>query len=398
MATDFHHGVETIEDTSGIRPVKTVKSAVVGIVGTAPDADNDVFPMNEPVAILGDRRKLLDLGTTGTLPPAFDDITDQGVMPYTVVVRVEEGADIDETRANAIGSSGSMTGVHALLHAQSEVKLTPKILLATELTAGRVDNAKNPVMAEFEGISVKLRSVILGDAAGADAAAAIAYAEDFGSDRVFITDPYVKVYDTATASFIARPASARVAGIIAKTDQQKGFWYSPSNTEILGIGGTARPIPFGLNDLTTEANQLNENKVATIVHLDGYRLWGNRSTASDPLWAFLSVRRTADMVYESIEQSSLWLIDKPFSEQLLRDGVGFVEAYLRTLQARGAILGFRVWLDPELNSPTELAAGRWYLNFDIEPPAPAERLTFMVARNINYYSGLVENVIKSIAA
>ncbi|MDJ0824250.1 MAG: hypothetical protein QNJ16_01980, partial [Rhodobacter sp.] len=39
----------------------------------------------------------------------------------------------------------------------------------------------------------------------------------------------------------------------------------------------------------SRANLLNEQEVATIVRKNGYRLWGNRSLASDPLWAFLSV-------------------------------------------------------------------------------------------------------------
>ena len=63
--------------------------------------------------------------------------------------------------------------------------------------------------------------------------------------------------------------------------------------------------------------------------------------------------------------------------------------YLNTLVARGALLGGRVWLDPELNSEAVLKAGQLYLNFDIEPPAPLERLTFMAYRNGEYYEELV---------
>ena len=158
---------------------------------------------------------------------------------------------------------------------------------------------------------------------------------------------------------------------------------------LTGIGGTTRPIAFQINSPDTEANRLNEAEIATIVRKDGFRLWGNRSTATDPLWAFLSVRRTADMIYESIEQAHLWAMDRPFSEQLLRDIRDSVQAYLNTLIARGALLGGRVWLDPELNSEATLKAGQLYLNFDIEPPAPLERLTFMAYRNGEYYEELV---------
>ncbi len=36
MAANYLHGVETIEIETGPRPVKAVKSAVIGLIGTAP--------------------------------------------------------------------------------------------------------------------------------------------------------------------------------------------------------------------------------------------------------------------------------------------------------------------------------------------------------------------------
>lgn len=87
--------------------------------------------------------------------------------------------------------------------------------------------------------------------------------------------------DTAISTKIVHPASARVAGVIAKSDAERGFWHSPSNRLIDGIVGTARPIDFTLGDATSRANILNENEVATIIQRDGYRLWGNRTASSD---------------------------------------------------------------------------------------------------------------------
>jgi phage tail sheath protein FI len=39
MATDFLHGVEVVTVAGGPRPIQTIRSAIIGIVGTAPDAD-----------------------------------------------------------------------------------------------------------------------------------------------------------------------------------------------------------------------------------------------------------------------------------------------------------------------------------------------------------------------
>ena len=51
----FLHGVEVVEIDSGARPIQTVRSSVVGLVGTAPEAEAASFPLNTPVLIAGSR-------------------------------------------------------------------------------------------------------------------------------------------------------------------------------------------------------------------------------------------------------------------------------------------------------------------------------------------------------
>lgn len=139
----------------------------------------------------------------------------------------------------------------------------------------------------------------------------------FGSDRLYLVDPHVRVFDSDADAFVTRPASGFVAGTLSRIDQEKGFWWSPSNQILPGVADLARPIAFAMSSRETEANRLNEANVATVIRDQGFRLWGNRTTASDPQWAFLSVRRTADMVYESLEAAHRWAMDRPFSAQLL---------------------------------------------------------------------------------
>ncbi len=125
----------------------------------------------------------------------------------------------------------------------------------------------------------------------------------------------------------------------AARDITKGFWRSPSNTPLGGVIDAARPIVFRINESETEVNRLNEANVATIVHQNGYRLWRNRTTAIDPLWTFMPVRRTADMIHESIEQSLLWAMDRPINGQTIEVIRDSVQACLSTLVARGALIG-----------------------------------------------------------
>jgi phage tail sheath protein FI len=143
---------------------------------------------------------------------------------------------------------------------------------------------------------------------------------------------------------------------------------------------------------------LNSNQVTTIIHDDGFRFWGLRNTGTDPLWAQLSVRRTADMVYESLERAERSRLDKPFSTQLLSGIQGDVNAYLRLLRSRGALIGGKAWIDPTINTPATFAAGELSVDFDLEPPACLEHLQFRARRNPNYYNDFIEEFSRTVTS
>ncbi len=392
MPEAYLHGVEIVEVDSGPRPIQAVRSSVIGLIGTAPDADAAAFPLNTPILIAGSRVEAAKLDTVGakegTLPQAIDDIFDQGVGALIVVVRVEEEASEAATVTNIIGgiqTDGSYTGVHAFLGAQSAVHVTPRIFVAPGFTgyvtrdAGTGAITGAPVVAELVAIADRLRGVILADGPNTTDAEAITYRELFGSKRVFVVDPSVKVWDTTANAAAVLPASARVAGIMAKSDNERGYWWSPSNREMLGIVGTARPVDFALGDPNSRANLLNENEVATIIHHDGYRLWGNRTCSADPKFAFLSVVRTFDMACEALLVSHLWAVDRNITRSYIEEVTEGVNAWVRDQVKKGALLGGRVYADPDLNTPEAIADGRAYWDIALTPPAPAERVTFRVA-------------------
>ena len=382
MAETFLHGVEVLEIDAGPRPIKPVRSSVIGLIGTAPNADATAFPLNTPVMIAGSRIEAAKLDTVGTglgtLPGAMDSIFDQAGA-VVVVVRVEEGATEAATLANIIGgvnaTNGEYEGVHAFLGAESKLGVSPRILIAPGFTHQRPEGLANPVVSELIGIAERLRAVVIADGPNTTDADAVTYSNDFGSPRVYMVDPWVKKLNSAGA-VVTVPASPCVAGIIAKTDNDRGFWWSPSNQNINGIIGTARPVDFALDDANARANLLNEQAVATIIRQDGYRLWGNRTLSSDPKWQFLSVRRTADIINDSLLRAHLWAVDRNISKTYIQDVTEGVNAYLRHLTAIGAILGGQCWANPELNTPDQIAQGKVYFDFDFTPPYPAEHITF----------------------
>jgi len=351
---------------------------------------DDAFPLDTPVLIAGSRLEAAALGASGTLPAAIDGILDQaGAM--VVVVRVAQGATPAQTQSALIGgvdSVGRYLGVQAFLAAESVVKVQPKILIAPGFSHNQA------VVSEMLGIADRLRAVIIADGPNTTDQAAISYREKFGSPRVFVVDPWVKVWDTEANAEALQPASARVAGMLARSDNDRGWWWSPSNTEMYGITGTARAVDFVLGDPNARANYLNENEVATLIQKDGYRLWGNRTCSSDPKWAFLSVRRTADMINESLLRAHMWAVDRNISKTYVQDVLEAVNAYLRHLTAIGAILGGSAWADPALNTPDQIAQGKVYFDFDFTPSYPAEHITFR-SRLVNDY---IEEVFNNLGA
>lgn len=377
----FLHGVEVVELTTGPRPIKTLVSSVIGLVGTAPDADAAAFPLDTPVLIAGNQAEAAKLDPNfagnGTLYRAVTDIFEQ-TGASVVVVRVDVGVDDAATQSNVIGDGPSGTGMQALIGAKSALGVEPRILIAPEFS----DVAA--VGAALEILGDKLRAATIIDGPNTDDATALTAIGAYSSARVYMVDPWVKVWDTITDAEVTRPASARVAGVMVKSDTERGFWWSPSNNAIKGVLGTGRPVDFKLGDASSRANYLNENKIATIINESGYRLWGNRSATADPVWQFLSVRRTADLIQDSLQRAHLWAVDRNITTTYLEDVVEGVNAYLRELIGLGAILGGKCWADPDLNTPAALQAGKVYIDFDFTPPAPAEHIAFR-SRLVNDY-------------
>jgi len=404
MPDQFLHGVEVIELNDGARPIQTVKSSVIGLVGTAPQG-----PVNTPTLILGSRAKAAeifgennDANKDYTIPKALDGIFDQaGAM--VVVINVADPSNpahlttgvldpaniIDADVVGGVdGTTGQYKGVHALLAANTELAVTPRILIAPNFTHDMPSGNANPVVSELLGIAENLRAIIIADLPNTNDTDAIDYVGDFGSARVFAVYPWVKVLDTLGA-IVEEPSSARVAGLIVKSDNDRGFWWSPSNLVINGIVGISKPIDFVLGDVNSKANYLNENNITTIIQESGFRLWGNRTLSADPKWAFLQARRTADMINDSLLKAHLWAVDRNITKTYIEDVLEGVNNYLRYLKNIGAIIGGTAFADPELNTPDQIAQGKVTFEFDFTPPYPAEHIIFRSRMTDDYLSEIV---------
>lgn len=153
------------------------------------------------------------------------------------------------------------------------------------------------------------------------------------------------------------------------------------NQELAGVIGVERQLTAMIDDPQSEVNLLNEQGITTVFSSfgSGFRLWGNRTAAwptVSHMRNFENVRRTGDVINESIRYFSQQFIDMPLNQATIDALVESVNGYGRKLIGDGALLGFKAWFDVARNPETELAAGHLLISYKYTVPPPLERLTF----------------------
>jgi phage tail sheath protein FI len=336
-------------------------------------------------------------------------IDDFGNITVLKLTSIAEGSTIKCTykrldattvdNAQIIGDIDAGTDTHTGMQCWDLVftlfGFNPKILIAPGYSSAAAITAELLVKAS------KYRAHALVDApAGTVIADAIAGRGPAGSINFYTSDkravlcyPMLKAYDEATNANQDRPYSQFLAGVMAAVDYNEGYWTSPSNHEIKGIVGVERTITWGINDAFSKANLLNEKGITTIAmgYGTGIRTWGNRSAAFPSSTApsnFIAVQRVADILHESLELAMLQFIDQPINKALIDAIMETVNAFMRTLIGRGAIVDGTCTFDAAKNSPTELAAGHLTFDLNFMPPTPAERITFESFIDINLLKSL----------
>jgi hypothetical protein len=191
----------------------------------------------------------------------------------------------------------------------------------------------------------------------------------------------------------AQPFSQFLVGLQARVDREYGFWYSASNHAIDNATGLEVGVSFVLGDATSDANVVNAQGITTAAtgYALGVRAWGNRSCAypsSTKLSNFVSVRRTADVIHDSMETAALQFMDQPITGALIRSILETANAFVRDLIGKGALIDGKVTFDAGKNSAEQLAAGQLTFDLVMLPPPPAERIVFESYLDINLFSSL----------
>lgn len=378
MPADFHHGVRVIEVNDGIRPIRVISTAIIGLVATAPDADETAFPLNKPALITRVSQAIGKAGKQGTLYRSLDAIADQS-SPVIVAVRVEDSQDEAKLTSNVIGDTlpnGSYTGMQALLAAEAKLGVKPRILGVPGL-----DNAD--VTAELTSIAKELRAFTYAGARKDDGSFAetisdsIAYRKNFGARELMLIHGDFSKWNTATDARDTSWAVGNALGLRAKIDEEIGWHKTLSNVAVNSVTGLTRDIYWDLQNPNTDAGLLNQNDVTALIQRDGFRFWGNRTCSDDPLFCFENYVRTAQILADTMAEAHMWANDKPLTPTLVKDIVEGINAKFRQLTALGYLMGGGAWYNEEINEATTLKDGKLWIDYDYTPVPPLEDLTFI---------------------
>jgi len=295
----------------------------------------------------------------------------------------------------AVDAAGLRTGLKALDDAYSLFGYFAKLILAPGYcTTKAVSTAMIAAAERFGGQALIDAPIGISPSqaiAGRGPMGTINF--DTSSGHAILCYPHLITYDPATDSERLEPMSQRLAGVIAAKDLERGYWWSPSNSEFKGVIGVERPLTARIDDPQSEVNALNEAGIVTVFNSfgTGLRAWGNRTAAWPAVTHvknFINVRRTKDIVDESIRYSALQFADRPISPALVEDVVESVNQFLRKLIGDGALLGGECWFDPNRNPITELEAGHALFNYKLTVPPPFERGTFETEITGEYLANL----------
>jgi hypothetical protein len=189
-----------------------------------------------------------------------------------------------------------------------------------------------------------------------------------------VADPLL---DGVVESF---PPCGAVAGIMARTDAERGVWTAPAGQEasLTGVQGLSVTLTDRENG---QLNTLGVNCLRTFPEI-GSVIWGARTldgadaVASE--WKYVPVRRLALFLEESLDRGTQWVVFEPNGEPLwaqIRLNVG---AFMQSLFRLGAFQGatrrdaYFVKCDQETTTQNDIDRGIVNILVGFAPLKPAE--------------------------
>jgi phage tail sheath protein FI len=379
--------VYVIEVAKGPRPIQAVGTRTAGFIGVAPKAD---ARRGEAIAInnwLQFTRIYTDDDNKASTPlssAVFGFFQNGGSRCFVVNVRRADGVDAGLT---ALAAEDEIAMVAA--PGYDDVASYEAILTHCEGLKDRVAILDGPLVVEDLG---KLTRVITTVAARARAKGADDPPDEKAGLRPRVSPggygafyfPGITIRDPLGAELINVAPSGHIAGVWARNDATRGVHKAPANEPIRGALNVTQRLtvaeqgvlnPFGVNCIRYFARE-------------GIRVWGARTLAEAANeWRYLNVRRLFNMIEESIEEATRWIVFEPNNRELWKSIRRDVGAFLTRVWLDGALMGrtadeaFFVKCDEETNPPEVIDAGQVVAIIGIAPVKPAEFVIFQISQH-----------------
>ncbi|HXC55137.1 MAG TPA: phage tail sheath C-terminal domain-containing protein [Rhizomicrobium sp.] len=153
--------------------------------------------------------------------------------------------------------------------------------------------------------------------------------------------PQVQVPNPFATQPLQMGGSGTLAGIYALTDQTRGVWKAPAGiaAQLAGV----QQLAYVMNDQENgQINPLGVNALRTFPVYDNIS-WGARTLASaniaDEDWKYISVRRLALYMEQSLIQGLQWVVFEPNDDRLWAQIRLSVNGFLHPLYLQGAFVG-----------------------------------------------------------
>ena len=202
------------------------------------------------------------------------------------------------------------------------------------------------------------------------------------SDYAAFYYPWLSVINPETGIAEDVPPGGHMAGIYARSDTEHGVHKAPANEVVRGVQELQLTITKGDQEV------LNPRGVNCIRSFRGrgIRVWGARTTSSDPSWKYINVRRLFLFVEESIDEGTQWVVFEPNDEQLWARVRQTIRNFLTNVWQDGALMGttpeeaFFVKCDRSTMTQNDIDNGRLVCEIGIAPVKPAEFVVFRIAQ------------------
>ena len=192
-------------------------------------------------------------------------------------------------------------------------------------------------------------------------------------------------YDPYNDKYRWVPLNGDMAGLCARTDNERDPWYSPAG---LNRGQIKRVVKLGLNPNKTQRDELYQVGINPVVAFPGQGtvLFGDKTALAKPS-AFdrINVRRLFIVLEKAIATASKFQLFE-FNDEFTRASfISLVEPFLRDVQGRRGLHDFKVVCDSSNNTPEVIDGNRFVADIFIKP---ARSINFMTLNFIATRTGV----------